>query len=345
MSESRRSEGGGRSAPPEGERRPLPDKALEQAQIFRNRLTKVARHLRRWPSRGVTCYRLYDHDIREVPLVVDRYEGKLHIAEYDEPHDRAPEEHRAWLDLMVRTAAEVLGVAEGDIFQKRRERQADFAQYEKAASEGRIFTVAEGGLKFLVNLSDYIDTGLFLDHRITRGMVRDAAAGKRFLNLFAYTGSFTVYAAAGGATSTTTVDLSNTYLEWARRNLSLNGLDRPEHCLVRSDAMEFLRSHAPGPSYDLAVVDPPTFSRSKAADLFDVQRHHPELLNRLIRLMSPGGAIFFSTNFRKFRLAEEAIRGAEIREISRQTVPPDFHDRKVHRCWRMLVRPPAAPPP
>ena len=321
---------------PPSERAPS-EKAIEPAQIFRNRLAKMARHLRRWPSRGITCYRIYDHDVREVPLVVDRYGDKLHLCEYEQGHERSPEEHREWLDLMVRTAAEVLGVEVGDIFQKRRERQADFAQYEKASSEGRVFTVTEGGLKFLVNLSDYIDTGLFLDHRITRAKVREAASGKRFLNLFAYTGSFTVYAAAGGAASTTTVDLSNTYLEWARSNMRLNGFEGRDHRFIRADAMAFLRGHSPGPAYDLAVVDPPTFSRSKTADLFDVERHHPELLNRLIRLMPPGGVIFFSTNFRKFRLAEAEIRGVEVREISRQTIPPDFHDRKIHRCWRMTV--------
>jgi 23S rRNA G2069 N7-methylase RlmK/C1962 C5-methylase RlmI len=168
-------------------------------------------------------------------------------------------------------------------------------------------------------------------------MVREAAQGKRFLNLFAYTGSFTVYAAAGGAASTATVDLSNTYLEWAERNMRLNGLAGPMHRFVRSDAMAFLREHSRGAAYDLAVVDPPTFSKSKMADLFDVQRHHAELLNLLIGLMAPGGMIFFSTNFRRFKLAESEIRGASAREISAQTVPQDFHDRKIHRCWRLVV--------
>ena len=311
-------------------------KTLEQARIFQNRLSKVARHLRRWPSRGITCFRLYDHDIPEVPLVVDRYEDHLHAAEYEQRHERSPEEHRAWLELMVQTAGDVLGVERSKIFLKRRERQLGLSQYERSGSEGRIFPVSEGGLKFLVNLSDHVDTGLFLDHRITRSMVRDAAAGKRFLNLFAYTGSFTVYAASGGALSTTTVDLSNTYLDWAKENLRLNAFGGVQHRFIRGDAMAFLRGHPPGAHYDLAVVDPPTFSKSKMAEgIWDVQRHHAKLLNLVLGLMAPGGLIFFSTNFRKFKLAAGEIRCAELREISAQTVPPDFHDRKIHRCWRL----------
>jgi 23S rRNA G2069 N7-methylase RlmK/C1962 C5-methylase RlmI len=197
--------------------------------------------------------------------------------------------------------------------------------------------VRENGLKFLVNLSDYLDTGLFLDHRVTRSLVRSEAAGKRFLNLFAYTGAFTVYAAAGGAASTTTVDLSNTYLRWAKQNLRLNGFTGQAHRLARDDARKFLEYHPPGPAYDLAVVDPPTFSRSKKLDRdWDIQRDHAELLNRLLRLMTPGGAIYFSTNFRTFKLAADELRRAETREITRQTIPPDFRESRIHRCWRIV---------
>ena len=312
------------------------DRSARQEEIFRNRLQKMARHLRRWPARGITCYRLYDHDIPEVPLVVDRYEDKLHVAEYDQPTDRDPAAHAEWLERMLRVAADVTGTPRADVFLKLRARQSGPAQYQRFADQGRFITVSEGGLKFLVNLSDYLDTGLFLDHRITRGMVRSLAAGKRFLNLFAYTGSFTVYAAAGGASETTTVDLSNTYLEWARRNMASNGFVGECHGFVRADAMAFLRDHPKRPSYDLAVVDPPTISKSKMAEsVWDVQRHHAALLNSLLELMSPEGVVIFSTNFRKFRLDESALRCAELREISVQTVPPDFHDRKIHRAWRM----------
>ena len=316
----------------------LSEKSLQQAELFRSRLTKRAHHLRRWPTRqGITCYRLYDRDIPEIPLIVDRYEDCLHVAEYERPHSHTPAEHADWLDLMKRTAAETLEVTLANTFLKQRRRQRGESQYERLGDEQRTCLVREGGLRFEANLSDYLDTGLFLDHRITRGLVRDAAAGRRFLNLFAYTGSFTVYAAAGGATSTTTVDRSNTYLEWARRNMTLNQFAGHEHCFVRDDAMHFLRTHPRRPSYDLAVVDPPTFSNSKMAeDFFDIQRDHVELLNRLLELMTPGGIVFFSSNFRRFKLADADLRGATIREISRQTVPPDFRNTRIHRAWRII---------
>ena len=302
------------------------------------RLTKRARHLRRWPTKmGITCYRLYEQDIPEVPLVVDRYEDYLHIAEFSRPTEHTPAEHADWLDLMQRTAAEVMEVPLAYVFLKKRERQRGTAQYERLGSEQQVLVAHEGGLQFEVNLSDYLDTGLFLDHRITRGMVREAAADKRFLNLFAYTGSFSVYAAAGRAASTVTVDLSNTYLDWAQRNMARNGFQGPDHEFVRDDAMHFLQGRGRRAAFDLAVVDAPTFSNSKALeDYWDIQRNHVELLNRLGELMAPGGIIFFSTNFRRFKLAEGEIRGVTIREISRQTVPADFRNRRIHRCWRMV---------
>jgi len=316
----------------------LSAKALEQADIFRARLTNRARHLRRWPTKmGITCYRLYERDIPEVPLVVDRYEDHLHIAEFSRPTDHTPAEHGDWLDLMGRTAAEVMEISRDHVFLKKRARQRGTAQYERLGSEQHMLVAHEGGLQFEVNLSDYLDTGLFLDHRITRGMVRDLAAGKRFLNLFAYTGSFTVYAAAGRAASTVTVDLSNTYLDWAQRNMALNGFQGPDHEFVRDDAMHFLQGRGRQGTFDLAVVDAPTFSNSKSLeDYWDIQQNHVELLNRLVELMAPTGTIFFSTNFRRFKLAEAEICGVTIREISRQTVPADFRNQRIHRCWRMV---------
>lgn len=326
-----------------GDPSPLPARALEQAQIFRNRLEKLARHLRRYPARGITCFRLYDHDIPDVPLVLERYEDHLHVAEYAQRHGHSPAEHQAWIALLLETAREVLGVAPEATTIKVRERQEGLSQYERVAAERQFLRVREAGLTFLVNLTDYLDTGLFLDHRLTRQMVREVATGRRFLNLFAYTGSFTVYAAAGGAASTTTVDLSNTYLDWARRNLVENALEGPQHRFVRADAVRFVREHPPGEHYDLVVVDPPTFSKSKMTEgVWDVQRHHAALLERVLGLMAPGGTIYFSTNFRKFRLEEEALRGCEIREISSRTVPPEYHDRKIHRAWRIVKAGPEA---
>ena len=233
-------------------------------------------------------------------------------------------------------AGEVLEIPLANIFLKRRERQRGPAQYQRIAEQGRTAVVGEGGLQFEVNLSDYLDTGLFLDHRITRGMVRDAAAGKRFLNLFAYTGSFTVYAAAGGAASTVTVDLSTPHLDWAERNMALNRSGRLTAPIRPRRRLDFPAKLPARALFDLAVVDPPTFSNSKRLEEFwDIQRNHVELLQPLLERMSPGGVIYFSTNFRRFKLAEETIGGVTIREISRQTVPADFRNRRIHRCWRM----------
>jgi 23S rRNA (guanine2445-N2)-methyltransferase / 23S rRNA (guanine2069-N7)-methyltransferase len=319
----------------------LREEAARQAEEFGNRLKKLARHLRRWPTkRGITCYRIYERDIPEVPLVVDRYEDALHIAEFERPHDRTAAEHADWLDLMVDTAAKALETPRELVFVKHRQRQRGPAQYERIDNRHAERTVQEGGLKFKVNLSDYLDTGLFLDHRITRSMVRDAAAGKRFLNLFAYTGSFTVYGAAGGAAETTTVDLSANYLEWAEENMRLNGFTGPEHRFIRDDSREYLDSLSRTrhfQPFDLAVVDPPTFSNSKRLEEdWDVQQNHGELLEQVLRVMAPGGVIFFSTNFRRFKLDETSLAGASVREITKQTIPEDFRNKRIHRCWRIV---------
>ncbi len=198
----------------------LDEKAKHQAELFSVRLKKRAKHLRRWPTRqGITCFRLYERDIPEIPLVVDRYEDYLHITEYERPHDRDPAQHANWLDLMAETAAAALEIPSPHVFLKQRGRQRGKTQHEKVAETNRRIEVHEGGLKFLVNLADYVDTGLFLDHRVTRQMVREDAKGTSFLNLFAYTGAFTVYAAAGGAKRTVSVDLSANYIDWAKANM------------------------------------------------------------------------------------------------------------------------------
>ncbi len=316
----------------------LSEKAFEQAELFRRRLEKRSRHLRRWPSKqGITCYRVYERDIPEIPLVVDRYEDHLHITEYERPHDRDLGEHADWLDLMARTAGETLGVDRRSVFLKRRRRQRGTIQHEHLADHRHEITVNEGNLQFIVNLSDYVDTGLFLDHRITRAMVRDVAEGSNFLNLFGYTGAFTVYAASGGAARTTTLDWSGTYLDWAERNMSINGFTGRQHRFVRCDALTYVRQLPKIATFNLAVVDPPTFSNSKRTDeVWDIQRDHAELLNELLQRMNRGGVIYFSSNFRRFKLGEAAIKSAKIREISKQTVPPDFRNRRIHRCWRIV---------
>ena len=319
----------------------LKESASRQAKEFGNRLRKRARHLRRWPQRGITCYRLYERDIPEVPLVVDVYEEHLHMSEFARPHDRTKAEHADWLDLMQRTAADVLDIDRNKVYLKFRDRQRGAAQYERLSERNqgqRRIVVKEAGLKFFVNFADYVDTGLFLDHRVTRSKVREESQDKRMLNLFAYTGSFSVYAAAGGAKSTLTVDTSQTYLSWASDNMRLNKLAGPQHQFVKSDSMSFLRDLDDDAQFDLAVVDPPTFSNKKELEYdWDVQRDHGELLNRLFKHMSDQGVVYFSTNFRRFKLDESTLGNVTIREITRQTVPEDFRNKRIHRCWRMVV--------
>jgi 23S rRNA (guanine2445-N2)-methyltransferase / 23S rRNA (guanine2069-N7)-methyltransferase len=316
----------------------------DQIGDFRRRLAKRFKHLSKWARRqGIEAFRVYDRDIPEIPLVIDWYAGWLHAAEYERPHDRTDVEHEVWLDRMIEAAALELGVPPERTFLKVRRRQRDGGQYEKVDQRQAVLTVKEGGLSFEVNLSDYLDTGLFLDHRQTRAMVRGEAAGRRMLNLFCYTGSFSVYAAAGGAGETVSVDLSNTYLEWTRTNLSRNGFkDAGKHRVVRDEARAFLehRARRGEPKFDLAVVDPPTFSRSaKSETPWDIQQDHGQLLELLAATMTPGGIVYFSTNFRRFHLDAARLEPLYlIREITARTIPEDFRNERIHRAWRMVKR-------
>lgn len=292
---------------------------------FRNRLQKNDRHFRKWAKRrGITCYRLYDRDIPEFPFIVDRYEEHIHVQTLRD--DDIPPE-------IATAVAEVLDAPPELVHTKKRSGQKD-AQYEKTGERGDFFVVHEGGHRFLVNLDAYLDTGLFLDHRPARTMIGERAKGKRFLNLFAYTGSFTVYAAAG-APESVTVDLSNTYLDWAKKNFELNGMPLSRHSLVRNDAMAYLedavrrREH-----FDLIVLDPPTFSNSKKMQShFDVQQDHVKLIRYCMHLLNPGGELFFSNNLRSFKLDQTALAAYHIVETSPQTVPEDFRNKKIHRSW------------
>ena len=232
----------------------------------------------------------------------------------------------------------VLGVAPDNVFVKRRERQRGASQYERVSRSGVVLTVAENDLLFEVNLSDYLDTGLFLDHRDTRAWLREIAEGTRFLNLFAYTGAATVYAAAGGASATTTVDLSSTYVAWAGRNLSLNGISGPQHQCVQADVVQWLEtSRRLGNRYDLIFCDPPTFSNSKRMrDTWDVQRDHVALIVAAARLLADGGTLVFSCNRRKFSLDTVALADAGLAadDVTRRTIPKDFERTPgVHSCW------------
>lgn len=310
----------------------------DRLEAFANRLSRMHKHWGKWSRRqGISCYRVYDNDVPGTPLAIDIYEDVVHVAEYARDHGMEPAEHVAWLERCVEVIAQVLGVHPGRIYLKYRQRQKGLQQYERFARTGATYIVHEDGLRFLINPADYLDTGLFLDHRITRHMVREEAAGKRVLNLFAYTGSFTVYAAAGGASQTLTVDLSNTYLQWADRNLALNGFSGSQHQLLQADALEWLDTPDPA-RWDLIVLDPPTFSNSKRMRwTLDIQRDHVPLLNRVLARLAPGGVLYFSTNFRRFTLDREEIRAADIRDITKQTIPPDFRNERIHHCFRLSV--------
>ena len=296
--------------------------------MLANRVRKNARHLGKWARReGVTCWRVYDRDIPEIPITIDTYEGALVINDY-RAFDR--EDAEAWLDAAVAAAAGVLAPTE--VFVKQRERHAHRGagqQYERVAEHGAWRTVHEAGHRFRVNLSDYVDTGLYLDHRITRARVA-AEPARTMLNLFGYTGAFSVYAAAAGM-QTTTVDLSKTYLAWAAENLAQNRLSGE---LVHADAREFLaEARRAGRRWELVVVDPPTFSNSRRMDgTWDVQRDHAALLADVFAVCS--GVVWFSTNRRRFTL-ELPDPSRAVADLTRATIPPDFRDPKVHHAYRI----------
>jgi len=309
---------------------------MSDIAAYLNRLTKNSRHLTKWARRqNITCYRLYDRDVPEFPVTVDYYEGRVHLQEVDTGWVQSEEERSDWLLAIQTRTAEILQLPREAISLKRRERQRGVNQYEKSGVAGEDFIVQEDGLKFIINLDAYLDTGLFLDHRITRGMVRARAAGKRFLNLFAYTGSFTVHAAAGGAVESVTVDLSNTYQNWTQRNFELNGMDLTKHSLVRADVFRYLAEAADrNEKFDLIVLDPPSFSNSKKMQgVLDVQRDHVQLIEQSLALLNPGGELFFSTNLRSFTMDEALLVNAHVTNITTRTIPEDFRNKKIHYCF------------
>ena len=284
---------------------------------------------------GVSCYRLYDHDLPEFPFCIEFYDDKLYVAEYKRRHGMTEEEHDDWIEKSIELMMEVLSVSKVNIFLKLRQRKPGrLGQYQKYDEMKHEFVVEENGLKFIVNLSDYLDTGLFLDHRITRQMVKEQSASKKILNLFAYTGSFSVYAAAGGADEVVTVDLSNTYLKWAQRNMQLNFFKDPlKYQFIQADVKQYLKTITPG-YFDIIIMDPPTFSNSKRMeDFLDIQRDHVELINDCLSGLKPGGVLYFSTNFRKFILDKENIKVSTIKNITKATTTFDFEGKNARLCF------------
>ena len=312
----------------------------DKFSMFANRLTKVYRHKCKIAKRmGISCWRIYDHDLPEFPLIIELYENRLCISEYRRRHGMDDEEHISWLDDAVSVASEILQINRENILLRERKKMShrSDSQYQRQQKTENFFTVKENGLKFLINLEDYLDTGLFLDHRITRKMVMDISAGKRVLNLFCYTGSFSVYAAAGGASAVTSVDMSKTYLSWAEDNFVINKLkDKNRYHFIHADVMQYINELKPS-SFDIIIADPPTFSNSKRMkDYFDVQQHHAELLNKLIDATAPGGVIFFSTNYSKFILDKENIKASSIKDITKLTTPFDFESKLKRWCYQVF---------
>ncbi len=320
-------------------RPPAPVVLSEGATSFANRLRKNLKTLSKWARQeGISCYRLYDSDIPEYAVAVDLYDGWVHVQEYQAPKEIDERKAAQRLREVMAVLPDVLQTAPERIFLKVRKQQKGTEQYGKFGERGQFIEVCEGRARLLVNLSDYLDTGLFLDHRPTRLLLGELAAGKRFLNLFAYSGAASVHAALGGAASTLTIDMSQTYLDWAKKNLALNGFSGGNHRMERADCLEWL-GRAKG-EFDLIFLDPPTFSNSKRmVGTFDVQRDHVELLRKTADLLAKDGTLIFSNNNRKFKMDTAALPELLIEDITRKTIPRDFErNPRIHNCWQVRKR-------
>lgn len=329
------------------------------AEMFANRLQKNLKKLSKWARQNhVTCYRVYDADLPEYAAAVDIYQGEayhsqltslayipageqtwVNVQEYEPP--KSIDQHKADQRLagLLAEIPHVLGVNREQVFLKIRRKQKSTDQYEKQGDQGRFHIIEEGGVKLLVNFEDYLDTGLFLDHRPIRMLIQRQAKDKRFLNLFAYTGAATVHATVGGAKSTTTVDMSNTYINWAKNNMALNKCTG-EHEFIQANCLEWLEHEARQPyprQYDLIFLDPPTFSNSKRMDdVFDIQNDHVQLIKNTVTLLAPDGVLYFSTNFRRFKIDKPALSELSLEDITATTIPEDFsRNPRIHYCWRI----------
>lgn len=338
----------------------ISEKNAYQKELLSNRLSKRYKHLKKWAKRsGILCYRLYDRDIPEIPLAIDIYEEEPadssfgtesgavaeslrygQIALYERPYEKAEEDETEWLQQMAEATSAVLGIPMERIITKTRKRQRGDSQYEKSQGKTIRFITREQGLRFCVNLSDYIDTGLFFDHRPLRLKVQNEAQGKKVLNLYCYTGAFTVYSAAGGASSVDSVDLSSKYLDWARENMRLNGFtDGSRYRYIPGDVTTFLEKETRNRKgqYDIIVLDPPTFSNSKKTEnTLDINRDWPALTAACTELLAEGGVLYFSTNSRKLVFDDKKLpEGFTAKDISASTIPEDFRNEHIHRVWQI----------
>jgi len=304
---------------------------------LRNRLYKNLKHLKKWADKqNICCYRLYEADIPEYNFALDLYHSdQLYVVmqEYAAPTKIDPAKAQKRFNIAKQTVLRTLDISPQQLFVKQRKRQSGSSQYQKLSSTQHLHIVEEGPCRFYVNFQDYLDTGLFLDHRITRELIREMAAGKRFLNLFCYTGTASVHAAMGNASSTTSVDMSTAYLAWCQENFKLNKIPMKQHQFIKADCLEWIKQQKD--KYDFIFVDPPTFSNSKKMQgIFDVQQHYVDLLLECIRLLNQKGQLLFSTNHRKFQFDDTLFPGMNIEDISRRTLPEDFiRNARIHRCW------------
>ncbi len=315
---------------------PKPQKSADQGNEFGNRLRKNLKKILKWAVREeISCFRIYDRDLPDYNLSVDLYSKWVHVQEYAPPKEIDLKVAASRLDHAVRSIKDILGVRSNRLFLKTRARQKGRNQYEKKGNSKKMYEVREGSCSFLVNFTDYLDTGLFLDHRPIREKIYRGAQGRRFLNLYGYTGTATVHAAQGGAASTTTVDLSAPYLEWTKMNLALNGFSELKNKVEQADCLQWLQDSSS--VYDLIFIDPPTFSNTKKdRRVFDIQKDHVQLIRLAMSRLETNGLAIFSTNFRRFKLADELLDIYDIKDISRGSVPFDFsRNQKIHSCWEI----------
>lgn len=312
------------------------EKIQYQSELLINRVKKNYNHLKKRFARAqIDCFRLYDWDIPEIRAVVDWYKGHIVVAEY--VRTQTTED---WLPAMAKAVAIALDIPANNTHVKRRQTKTENGpRYQKLDSKGERFVVNERDLKFWVNLDDFLDTGLFSDHRDTREIIKKISKDKNFLNLFAYTGAFTCAAALGGAKSTTTVDRSDTYLNWAKENLQLNALWSANHKIVQSDSFNYLqRADSEKKRFNLAVVDPPSFFQDNQRKVsFDIDKDHPKLLDAVLKVMEKDSEVYFSTNHQNFTPKFESLTLKNIVELTPKTIPEDYRNKKIHRCWKIIT--------